>query len=45
MTKRGADQCDEVDYAFHEETGADGVSFNVSVYYINLQKKIVQQEK
>ena len=29
MTKRGADQCDEVEYAFHEETGADGVSFNV----------------
>ena len=29
MTKRGIDQCDEVEYAFHEETGADGVSFNV----------------
>ena len=29
MTKRGDVECDEVQYAFHEETRAEGVSLNV----------------
>ena len=29
MSKRGADQRDEIEFAYHEETGSDGTSFKV----------------
>ena len=29
MSKRSADQCDEIDFAYHEETASDGTSFKV----------------